>query len=103
MMQNSEIQKIAERVLKSELASSKIVDCRVGVEEDFDGKEIVRVTAVSEIPVEDARKRLAANTAIRDELLQHGDDRYVFLDIEVSSEQLDEEEDDQEPGRQQAS
>lgn len=102
-MQNSEIQKIAENVLKSQLASSKIVDCRVESEQDFDGEEIVRVTAVSEIPVEDARLRLAANTAIQDELHRLGDDRYVFLDIEVSSEQLDEEEDDQEPGRQQAS
>jgi len=102
-MQNSDIQKIAEGVLKSQMTSSKILDCRVESERDFDGEEIVRVTAVSEIPVEDARLRLAANTAIQDELHRLGDDRYVFLDIEVSSEQIDEEEDDQESERQQTS
>ncbi len=100
MTPNAEIKKIAEAVLQTQFASSKIVDCRVDAEEDFDGAEIVRVTAVSEIPVDDARKRLAANTAIREALLQRGDDRYVFLDIEVSSEQPD---DGDEPERRQAS
>jgi hypothetical protein len=97
MTPNSEIQKIAEQVLKTRLASSRIVDCTVASEEDFDGEEIIRVTAVSEIPVEDPRERLAANTAIRDELLRRGDKRYVFLDIEVSSELPSDDEGDPEP------
>ena len=103
MTPNAEIQKIAERVLKTELASSNILGCRVNAEEYFDGAEIIRVTAISEIPVDAARRRLAANTAIRDELLQRGDDRYVFLDIEVSSEQPDDEDCDEEPQRRRAS
>jgi hypothetical protein len=103
MTPNAEIQKIAERVLQSQFASSRIVGCRVASEEDFDGAEIVRVTAVSEIPVDDASARLAANLAIRDELLQRGDDRYVFLDIELSSDQPDEDDGDPEPERRQAS
>jgi hypothetical protein len=102
MTPNAEIKKIAEAVLQTQFASSKIVGCRVDAEEDFDGAEIVRVTAVSEIPVENAEERLAANTAIRDALLQRGDNRYVFLDIEVSSERPDDEDGD-EPERRQAS
>jgi hypothetical protein len=103
MMPDADLQEIAARVLEKQLASSKIVECRVKTELDFDGEVIVRVTAVSEIPVDDARLRLAANTAIQDELRRRGDDRYVFLDIEVSSEQPDEEEDDPEREHKQAS
>lgn len=103
MTPSSEIQEIAKRVLSSRFAANRIVDCRVSAEEDFDGEEIVRVTAVSEIPVEDARERLAANIAIQDELRRRGDDRYVFLDIEASSEQPDLDEDDQEPEQRHAS
>jgi hypothetical protein len=102
MLADSDIQKIAEGVLKAQLASSKIVECRVNSELDFDGELIVRVTAVSEIPVDDARLRLAANTAIQDQLHRSGDERYVFLDIELSSEQTGDEEDDQEPEQRQA-
>jgi hypothetical protein len=100
MTPNAEIKKIAEDVLRTQLASSKILDCRVDAEEDFDGAEIVRVTAVSEIPVDDAWKRLAANTAIRDALLERGDNRYVFLDIEVSCDRPDDEDGDETDLRQ---
>jgi hypothetical protein len=81
MMRDAQIQEIVTRVLQTRLAARNFIDCEVKSEEDFDGESIIRVKARSRIPVEDAEERLGATMAIRDELRERGDDRYVFLNL----------------------
>jgi hypothetical protein len=99
MVHDAEIQKIAESVLATRFAPQRFLNCEAHSEEDFDGESVVRVKAVLAEPIHDPAPRLDATLAIRDELHNRGDDRYVYLDLDVPGDgHLSEEiEEDSEP------
>ncbi len=79
MMKQSQVHKIVNDVLALRLGSNGFSKSDVTFEEDFDGTEIIRVTAHFENPVDDVRLLMDSQSAIRRTLIKGGDDRYVFL------------------------
>lgn len=98
MIHDAEIQKIAASVLANRFAPQHFLNCEAHSEEDFDGASIVRVKALLSEPIDDPAERLDATLAIRKELHSRGDDRYVYLDLDVPGDDgsCDEGEEDEE-------
>ena len=100
MMKQFEVQKIVDGVLAQRLGTNGFSKSDVTFEEDFDGAEIIRVTAHLEKPVDDVRLLMDSQSAIRRTLMDCGDDRYVFLQQDFPGNNFDDDvdEDDEEPG-----
>lgn len=79
MIANSEVEKIIANVLRERLGKNGFSRSDVVFDEDFDGEEIIRVTAHVETPVADVDELFDSVYAIRDQLLKAKDKRFVFL------------------------
>jgi hypothetical protein len=98
MIHDAEIQKIAASVLANRFTPQHFLNCEAHSEEDFDGASIVRVKALLSEPIDNPAERLDATLAIRNELHNRGDDRYVYLDLYIPGDEIsyDEGEEDEE-------
>ena len=79
MLYRSQVETIVDDVLREHLGGHGFAKADIGYEEDFDGEEIIRVTAHLDTPFEDVRVMMEAADAIRVRLLDEDDTRYVFL------------------------
>lgn len=79
MLNKSQVETIVADVLREQLGGYGFAKADIGYEEDFDGEEIIRLTAHLDTPVEDVRVMMESADAIRVRLLDADDTRYVFL------------------------
>ena len=96
MVTNVQVEKIVGDILKQRLAVLGYRGSDVASDIDFDGAPIIRVTAHFDKPVDKFDELFASASAIRDVLIQSGDDRYVFLthDYPGAQAERDDDEDD---------
>jgi hypothetical protein len=78
-MTDDEIRKIVMKVLRREFKGLGFEDAEVYSEEDFDGASIIRVAARATRPVPVARLTSALHE-LRSQLIDRGEERFVFLD-----------------------
>ena len=95
-MTDGEINEVVTRILRDRLNQFGFAGSQVRSELDFDGTPIIRVTGRYEngrIPTD---KYIDSLEAIRTELIDRGEDRFVFLDSEYPRElvQGDDDEED---------
>ncbi len=76
---DDEIATVATQVLRREFKGLGFEDAVVKSEEDFDGASIIRVAAHATHPVPVSRLTNALHE-IRSQLIDRGEDRFVFLD-----------------------
>ena len=91
-MTDSEINEVVTKVLRNRLNQFGFARSRVLSDLDFDSSPIIRVVARYENGHVPTDKLIDSLEDIRSELIERGEERFVFLD----SEYPDEEEDDEE-------
>lgn len=79
MLNRSQIETIVAGVLGAQLGDYGFSSASVAFEEDFDGEEVIRVMAHLERRVEEVVTMMDSADAIRVQLINMHDDRYVFL------------------------
>src|SRR5260370_4840328 len=76
MTTETAIREIVTEVLRDRLASLGLVNSDVVFDEDFDGEKIVRVTVHFDQPRDVGESLFDAADAIRERLIEAGDDRF---------------------------
>lgn len=93
MMTDGEINEVVTRVLRNRLNQFGFASSQVRSDTDFDGSSIIRVIAQYEregrVPSD---KLIDSLEDIRSELIDRGEDRFVFLDNEYPGEHEQDEE-----------
>lgn len=93
MMTDGEINEVVTRVLRTRLNQFGFADSRILSDTDFDGSPIIRIIAhykkEDRVPSDELVDSLEE---IRSELIQRGEDRFVFLDNEYPDQEEQEEE-----------
>ncbi len=98
MMTEAAIRQIVSEVLRERFAKLGLVNSDIVFDEDFDGAKIVRVTAHFDRPQDIGESLFDAADTIRTQLIEGGDDRFVFVSRDYPGSS-DEEESDEEPRR----
>ena len=97
---NAEIQSVASEILSIKLGDKSFQDAAIAIEKDFDGEDIVRVTATLHRPATDADLLFEAASDIRQRMIETGDDRFVFVRQNYpqhADEVVDEDAEDRDP------
>ena len=93
-MTDSEINEIASKILRRKFHRLGFVESKSQSEIDFDGASIIRVMAqFQRRPISTSESPLDAIHEIRSELLERGEERFVFLNNEYLDEPRYQEED----------
>lgn len=79
MILEAKVKEIVSKVMEEKFGTSELRDKEVDFEDDFDGEQIIRVTAVFRTDSVASESLFEAATAIRTQLKQAGDDRFVFV------------------------
>ncbi|HEY8162721.1 MAG TPA: hypothetical protein VIF34_10710 [Methylocystis sp.] len=79
MVPNAQAEKIICGVLQERLKNNGYSGSDILFDEDFDGEKIIRVIAHLEKPVSTVDELFDSVDAIRQQLLENHDDRFVFL------------------------
>jgi hypothetical protein len=87
-MTDDQISEIVCELLNHRFADIGFERSTVKSEEDFDGSSILRVIAHFKNGNLPANRLIDARHEIRSELIQRGDDRFVFLDTEYPHVEL---------------
>jgi len=95
-MTDGEINELATRILRDRLNQFGFAQVRVKSELDFDGTPIIRVIARYENGRVPTDKLIDSLDDIRTELIQRGEDRFVFLDSEYPGQATEGDDDEEE-------
>jgi hypothetical protein len=87
-MTDDEINQIVSTLLRKRFADVGFERSTVASEEDFDGSSILRVTAHFKEGHVSSEQLIDALHEIRSELIDRGEDRFVFLDRTFPHEEL---------------
>lgn len=87
MMTDTEIGKLITKRLRQSFKGTDFESASVNSEEDFDGSSVIRVIARFKKEGVPAKRLADALHQIRMELLEHGEDRFVFLGTESPSDE----------------
>ena len=99
-MTDAEIRSVASEVLANKLGPMSFHQAVIAVEKDFDGEDVIRVTATLDRPLADSDVLFEAASDIRQRMIEAGDDRFVFVRQDypqLSDEALDEDAEDRAP------
>ncbi len=86
MVSEAEVRTVVADVLRQRFANEDLLRSDVELAEDFDGEQVVRVTAHFERTAASALALFAASDEIRDRLKRIGDERFVFIRQDVRDE-----------------
>lgn len=89
-MTDDEIRRIVMKVLRREFKGLGFEDAEVYSDEDFDGASIIRVDARLKTGRAPIKRLTNALHEIRSELIEKGEDRFVFLSSAPDDEFVDE-------------
>ena len=97
MMTNTSIVgAVVSEVLKHRLASLGFSGADIVIEKDFDGEDVIRVTAKLSKQGVDSEALFEAASDIRQRLIAEGDDRFVFVKQSAPQGSSDEADEDAE-------
>ncbi len=98
MTTEAAIREIVSKVLRERFADLGLMKSDIVFDEDFDGEKIVRVTAHFDGPQDVGESLFDAADTIRAQLIEAGDDQFVFVSRDYPGS-TDERESDEEPER----
>ena len=87
MVTETEVKSIVSEVLTQRFADADLLRSDVELARDFDGEQIVRITALFDKKAATAVALFAASDEIRARLRKIGDERFVFIRQDIRDDQ----------------